>query len=206
MPYYFVIVRREIAQIKFITETKCVLYFGYCERKPMNGFSEKKSLKGLFTQPSFSQPIFGEIIQTKKFYKFDQNVSSWSAVIILVVFWSLSWLMTIVVIMVTIRFNQKEPNLRNDVNSSSETVILWPSARICSCWLMTNLYKDSLYMLHRDNPHLMLNAHQNPHLLVMTIHIGNFFRLRPVFLPSSSSEAMRRSYHLGPNPSTRFSY
>ena len=74
MPY-FVIVRREIAQIKFITETKCVLYFGYCERKPMNGFSEKKSLKGLFTQPSFSQPIFGEIIQTKKFYQFYQNVS-----------------------------------------------------------------------------------------------------------------------------------
>ena len=32
MPY-FVIVRRGIAQIKFITETECVLYFGYCERK-----------------------------------------------------------------------------------------------------------------------------------------------------------------------------
>ena len=38
-------------------------------------------------------------------------------------------------------------------------------------------------MLHRDNPHLMLNAHQNPHLLVMTIQIGNFFLVAARFPP-----------------------
>ena len=97
------------------------------KRNPWKGFLHSPAFHSQFLGKSYKQRNFINFIRMFRSDPDQQSSSLWSS-------WSLSWLMTMVVIMVTIRFNQKKHNLRNDVNSSSETVILWSSTRICSCW------------------------------------------------------------------------